>query len=127
MGEHLDCPTRAHTAHRGEGWRSTRIPHLTPITQGPRADHPVLSARLMSLLPSLQSSKSMPSDGPSPPKYVSALPWRWDEQWAECTIYGPHIGNVPTDFVMFCLCRTLTLGQTNALQCMTNSYNEKSR
>ena len=40
VGEHLDCPTRAHTAHRGEGWRSTRIPHLTPITQGPRADPP---------------------------------------------------------------------------------------
>ena len=88
MGEHLDCPRGTHTAHSGEGWRSTRIPHLTPITQGPRADHPVLSARLMSLLPSLQSSKSMPSDGPSPPKYVSALRWRWDEQWPECTIWG---------------------------------------
>ena len=88
VGEHLDCPTRTPTAPRREGWRSTRIPHLKPINQGPCADHPVLSARLMSLLPSLQSSKAMPSDGPSPPKYVSALRWRWDEQWPECTIWG---------------------------------------
>ena len=122
VGEHLDCPTGSHTAHSGKGWRSTRIPHLTPITQGPRADHPVLSARLMSLLPSLQSSKSMPSDGPSPPKYVSALCWRWDEQWPECTIYGPHIGNVPTDF---CVVLSLLNFDSWSNQFMTNPYHEK--